>query len=164
MGLNLARVQYLVVHCTATPAHMNITGARIREWHMMPKPVGNGWSRPGYHDLILRDGSIETLNSFKMRGIHARGYNALSIAICLVGGSEDGDDAPGWQGEPTYNFEDVQIESLVLTLNYLTRKFPKAEVVGHRDLDNKKACPSFDAKTWWARGGNIRGARAYGVG
>lgn len=98
MALNLKRVQYIVVHCTATPAHLDIHKDRIIEWHTLPKPRGNGWSRPGYHDLIVRDGSIETLNSIRMRGIHARGFNSLSIAICLVGGSEDGDDAPGWQG------------------------------------------------------------------
>ena len=149
MSLRHAAVEYIVVHCTATPRHMDVRRERIIEWHTLPKPHGNGWSRPGYHDLICRDGIIETLNSIKVRGIHAAGYNARSIAICLAGGSEDGDDAPGWQGEPTYNFETVQIDSLSRALEFYERKFPQARVVGHRDLDPDKACPSFDVARWW---------------
>ena len=165
MALDHTQVRYLVVHCTATPETMWIDAKRIRDWHTDPKPQGNGWSRPGYHDLIIRNGKIQTLNSIKSRGIHVRGYNSRSVAVCLVGGSEDGDDAPGWQGEPSYNFEDVQIDTLIITLNYLQLKFPRAEIVGHRDLDDKKACPSFDVRQWWLDGHDEKHskARSYGV-
>lgn len=156
-------VDWILVHCSATPAHMDIGAKRIIEWHTRPKPDGNGWRRGGYHEVIRRNGNIEMINSFKVPGIHAAGYNNRSIAICLIGGSEDGDDAPGWQGKPTFNFADNQINTLVDTLHYLEHKYPFAKVAGHRDLDRSKACPSFDVRTWWSRGGNIRGARAYGV-
>ena len=33
----------------------------------------------------------------------------------------------------------------------LTERYPKAQVLGHRDFPNvKKACPSFDVKQWLA--------------
>ena len=163
MALDHTKVRYIVVHCTATPATMWVDAKRIIAWHTDPKPQGNGWSRPGYHDLIIRNGKIQTLNSIKVIGSHVFGFNSQSVAVCLVGGSEDGDDAPGWQGEPSYNFEDVQIDTLIVTLNYLLLKFPQASVLGHRDLDSKKACPSFNVRQWWLDGHDVDRARSYGV-
>ena len=32
-----------------------------------------------------------------------------------------------------------------LLLEYLNKSYPRLLVVGHRDLDPKKACPCFDA-------------------
>ena len=31
-------------------------------------------------------------------------------------------------------------------LCYLKKKFPQAQIVGHKDLDHGKACPCFNAK------------------
>ena len=36
-------------------------------------------------------------------------------------------------------------------LDQLKQVFPKAEVVGHRDLDKYTACPSFNVKAWHQR-------------
>jgi len=40
----------------------------------------------------------------------------------------------------------AQKESLVCILEDLKGRYPKAEIIGHRDVSSK-ACPSFDAKS-----------------
>ena len=47
----------MVIHCSATPEGRSVTAETVRNWHCAPKPVGRGWSRVGYSDLILLDGS-----------------------------------------------------------------------------------------------------------
>jgi N-acetyl-anhydromuramyl-L-alanine amidase AmpD len=50
---------------------------------------------------------------------------------------------------PENNFTDAQWTTLYLTLKELHEQFPKAVIVGHRDLDmGKKACPSFDVSKY----------------
>ena len=40
---------------------------------------------------------------------------------------------------------EAQKEELICILQDLKVRYPKAEIIGHRDVSNK-ACPSFDAK------------------
>ena len=50
----MARMKYLVLHCTATPEGREVTGADIRLWHTTPVANGGrGWKQVGYTDLIL---------------------------------------------------------------------------------------------------------------
>ena len=42
-----------------------------------------------------------------------------------------------------------QEESLRALLGELLREFEGAVVLGHRDLDKNKECPSFDVKEWF---------------
>ena len=40
------RLRYLVIHCTATPAGMDVTADMIRRWHTSPvSKGGRGWTR-----------------------------------------------------------------------------------------------------------------------
>ena len=48
-------------------------------------------------------------------------------------------------GKPADTRTDAQRTSLRKLLERLHRKYPKAVIVGHRDLDGHKACPCFDA-------------------
>lgn len=81
-----------------------------------------------------------------MPGAHARGFNHLSIAICLVGGIDD-------KGKPEANFTPEQMRELRTLLDELLARYPNAKVLGHRDLPNvNKACPSFDVRAWIAAG------------
>ena len=57
------KFEYLVIHCTATREGENITPEQIREWHMGEN--GRGWSRVGYSDLIMLDGSLVNLHFAK---------------------------------------------------------------------------------------------------
>ena len=52
----MARLQYLVIHCTATPEGREVTSAAIRHWHTDPvSKGGRGWKQVGYTDMIHLD-------------------------------------------------------------------------------------------------------------
>lgn len=130
---------YLVVHCAATKASMDIGAEEIRLWHRQ-----RGWFDIGYHYVIRRDGSIENGRPITRPGAHARGFNHISLGICLVGGvAEDGKT-------PEDNFTPEQYATLYDLLTGLLTQYPDANLVGHRDLPNvNKACPSFDVNKWF---------------
>ncbi|WYW04222.1 amidase [Pseudomonas phage vB_PpuP-Kallioja] len=126
----------LVVHCAATKATMDIGVREIRQWH-----VQQGWLDVGYHFVIRRNGTVEDGRPHDVIGSHAKGYNSTSLGICLVGGIDA-------KGAPENNFTPEQLMSLRLLLTAQKRTYPQAKIVGHRDLDSGKACPSFDVAPW----------------
>ncbi len=135
--------EFIVVHCSATPPSMDIGVAEIRQWHME-----SGWSDIGYARVVRRDGTAEDgrdldpdAPGYNEIGAHVLGYNYLSVGICLVGGVDE-------DGVPEDNFTSEQMESLRRELHFCKILFPKADIVGHNDLDKNKACPCFDLKTW----------------
>lgn len=133
------QVKYIVVHCSATPADMDIGVVEIDRWHKQ-----NGWAGIGYHYVIRRDGTLEVGRLLDKPGAHAAGFNSQSIGICLVGGIDD-------EGQPQDNFTAIQKAVLRSRLNWLKAgDYKHAAVIGHRDLpDVNKACPSFDVRTWY---------------
>lgn len=128
---------WLVVHCSATPASMNIGRKEIEEWHR-----AKGWVAIGYHYVIRRDGTVETGRPSDVIGAHVEGHNKNSIGICLVGGVNKA-------MKPEDNFTASQFAALGGLLHMLKAKYPDAAIQGHRDFPNvHKACPSFDVKAW----------------
>ena len=122
--------EYIVVHCAATPATMDIGAEEIRRWHKE-----RGWIDIGYHFVIRRDGTVEKGRKIDAIGAHVRGVNQISVGICLVGTDE---------------FEDAQFASLKELIVSLLDEYPAAQVKGHRDFPNvKKECPGFDVPSWW---------------
>jgi N-acetylmuramoyl-L-alanine amidase len=132
-------IDKIVIHCSDTPESMDIGVADIRRWHTDQPPFGNGWDDIGYHYVIRRDGTVEAGRDEDVPGAHVVGYNAHSIGICLVGGRGDG----GYTGD--------QWAHLYLLVNDLLTRYPAAAVLGHRDLDPRKACPQFDVSEWWRK-------------
>ncbi len=128
-----------MVHCSATRSSQDIGAAEIRKWHR-----NRGWFDIGYHFVIRRDGTVEAGRSIDRPGAHARGFNHISLGVCLVGGvAGDGKTAEN-------NFTEAQFSSLKSLLRGLKASYPDAEVLGHRDLPHVyKACPSFDVREWW---------------
>lgn len=133
-------VERLIIHCSDTPASMDIGADTIRDWHVNL----NGWSDIGYHYVITRDGTIQLGrdldgdgNVEEEIGAHAYGYNKGSIGICMIG------------GRPSCNFTAAQWDSLeFLVTDILGRhNLPKSAVIGHNDVSDK-TCPNFDAKEW----------------
>ena len=110
----------------------------------------------GYHYVIRRDGTLETGRDETVTGAHVRGYNHLSIGICMVEGSLQ-EIIPAtrtrkktYKLHPEDNFTDAQYKTLYRLLNELRMKHPKAEILGHRDLPGvTKSCPSFDVHEWF---------------
>lgn len=138
-----AATNLIVVHCAATKPTMNIGRKEIQMWH-----VQQGWLAIGYHFVIRRDGTIEEGRPHDVVGSHVKSRNADTVGICLVGGVDK-------NMKPEDNFTDAQKAALSDLLWRMTSglafdgAYKSLKVVGHRDLDPGKACPSFDAKAWW---------------
>lgn len=134
--MKLSKVKYIVVHCTATPEGRETTVADIDRWHK-----AQGWSGIGYHYVVYLDGSVHEGRKETEVGAHVYGHNFESIGVCYVGGCVK------TGGEPKDTRTTRQIAALRALLIRLKRKYPNAQIVGHRDLNKAKACPSFDART-----------------
>ena len=88
-------LQYLVIHCTATPEGREVSAADIRRWHTSPPSEGGrGWKQVGYTDLIHLDGTVERLVGNNEDAFvdpweitnGAAGYNGVSRHIVYAGG------------------------------------------------------------------------------
>jgi N-acetylmuramoyl-L-alanine amidase len=136
--LDPARVRHIVVHCSATPPSVHVDARVIDRWHRQ-----KGWLMIGYHWVIKRDGGVEQGRQPDQPGAHVEGFNDKSIGICLAGGVAEKD------GTPDNNFTWEQFSSLRSVIAGARILYPKAEVVGHRDMPGvRKACPSFDVREW----------------
>lgn len=134
----MRRIDYIVLHCSATKVSADIGAAEIRDWHVR----GNGWRDIGYHYVIRRSGQVEPGRPLDQTGAHVSGHNSNSIGLCLVGGI-------GAAGQAENNFVPAQWEALKALVARLKRQFPRARIQGHRDFPNvKKDCPCFDAIAW----------------
>ena len=143
----MRKINYIVIHCSATRASADIGVKEIRKWHTDPEPEGRGWRDIGYHYVIRRSGQTEPGRPIEQVGAHVSGYNTNSIGICLVGGI-------GAAGQAEDNFVPAQWDALKALVGKLKRRFPDAIIQGHRDFPNvRKDCPCFDAKAWAAKGG-----------
>ena len=138
----MREIAFIVTHCSATPPSMNIGADEIFSWHTDPAPNGNGWSDIGYHFVICRDGLLQFGRPLEIAGAHVRGFNSLSMGVCLVGGVSEKNRAP------EDNFTDEQWECWQYLMHYYGEQYPLASFMGHRDFPAvTKACPSFDVTT-----------------
>lgn len=128
------RIDYIVVHSTATHEGQDFSVEQIRKVHK-----AKGYGDIGYHYVIYRDGSLHEGRNVNISGAHARGYNMHSIGVVYVGGCE----AKSTKAKDTRTA--AQKATLLDLLKKLRKLYPKAQIVGHRNL-NATACPSFDAK------------------
>ena len=124
----------LIVHCSATPEGRSLDFESCREDHIRHR----GFRDIGYHFYITRDGEIHRGRPLEQIGAHCKGHNRHSVGICYEGGL----DACGRPAD-TRTLE--QRASLLALLRELKRVFPRALIVGHRDLNPQKACPCFEA-------------------
>ena len=128
---------YIVIHCSASSPAMNIGIDTIEGWHK-----ARGFKSVGYHYVIRRDGSRQKGREINEIGAHVVGHNHHSVGVCLVGG------VAGDGVTPEDNFTEEQWDTLYFTLEELHEQFPSAVIVGHRDLDAGKACPSFSVSDY----------------
>ena len=130
---------YIVIHCSQTrPSQKDVDAKWIDRIHRK-----NGWLKIGYGTVIKRNGEIEQGREDDEVQAHVKGYNHTAFGLCLVGGAKEED----WK-QPDDNFTGEQFESLKKELTRLVQKYPDARIVGHRDLDDKKFCPSFDVRKY----------------
>tara|TARA_R100001530_G_scaffold119368_1_gene86559 strand:+ start:1094 stop:1543 length:450 start_codon:yes stop_codon:yes gene_type:complete len=127
----------LAIHCSATPATMDIGVEKIKEWHVKE----NGWEDVGYHFIITRSGELQTARSEEYQGAHAPQVNFRSLAVCLIGGT---DNKQQWEN----NFTDEQFTTLKSLIADLIKKYEIKKIIGHYQVDDRKKCPSFDVPEW----------------
>lgn len=144
----MAKLQYLVIHCTATPEGREVSAADIRRWHTSPAPAGRGWKQVGYTDLFHLDGRVERLvannedanvDPWEITN-GAAGYNSVSRHVVYAGGCDAG-------MKPKDTRTATQKEALRKYVLDFHARHPAVKIVGHNQLA-AKACPSFDVAAW----------------
>jgi hypothetical protein len=146
----MAVLQYLVIHCTATPEGRKVSAADIRRWHTSPVSAGGrGWKQVGYTDMIHLDGKVErlvennedaTVDTWEITN-GASGYNSVSRHVVYVGGVA----ADGKTPKDTRTRE--QLKAMEDYVKDFHRRFPTVKIIGHNEVA-AKACPSFDVQKW----------------
>ena len=130
------QINYLVVHCSATPEGRDHTAKDIDLWHRQ-----RGFNEIGYNYVVRLTGTIEGGRDVDKIPAHVTNHNKDSIGICYIGGI----DKKTLQPKDTRTAE--QKEALKKLLTELKALYPEAEILGHRDFPGvAKACPCFNAK------------------
>ena len=125
----------LVLHCSDTRPDQDFTIEKLMHSH---RAKGYG-AYPGYHLYVRRDGTLFYCRPVAERGCHVKGYNTNSIGICYEGGHSC---------SPDVKYEDnrtaEQMVALDEVLRILHEIYPEARIVGHCELNPRKACPCLD--------------------
>lgn len=131
----MRQITLIIVHCTANKAGSALRMADIDRYHR-----SLGWLGCGYHYVIPIDGAIEPGRPEEMVGAHCKNHNRHSIGVAYVGGlAIDGKT-------PQDTRTEAQRGALRRLLTDLHKRYPKALIVGHSDIDPMKpSCPGFDA-------------------
>lgn len=148
------RIDYIVVHCTATPDGQAKTVEKIRAEHKR-----QGWSDIGYHYVVDLQGRVHLGRDVDISGSHVAGYNSYSIGVVYVGGLENDPRKPYKELKAKDTRTNAQKAALLSLLMDLRKLYPNAKIQGHRDFSPDKNhdgvisenefikwCPSFDAK------------------
>ncbi len=141
----MRKIKYIAVHCSASPQTVKI--AEIKNVFK-----SRGWSKPGYHYIIEVNGNIVKLLDESDVSNGVKGFNSETINVCYVGGINA-------SGKAVDNRTEKQKDSLLSLLKNIKKRYPAAEIRGHRDFSPDlncngkiepseyiKMCPCFDAK------------------
>ena len=123
-------ITMVVIHCSAVRPDQMSSVAQIDSWH---RKRGFKFG-VGYHYVIRRDGSIEAGRPEWMVGAHCVNHNKYSIGVCYEGGLDA-------RGQPADTRTAAQKATLRRLLTDLHRRYPRAVIVGHHDLNPQKECP-----------------------
>lgn len=141
--------KFLFIHCTATPSGRWVSAETVKQWHTAKAPQGNGWSKVGYSDLILLDGTRHRfvrhdndrqIDDFEVTN-GVRNWNSTSRHLCYVGGlSADLKKALDTRTQS-------QMDTMEAIIKEVLAYAPDVKILGHNQADNK-ACPSFFVPFW----------------
>ena len=141
----------IVIHCTATLAHQDFRLAEIEAMHKR-----RGFKQIGYHYLIDLKGIVQVgRKPMDSVGAHVQGFNDRTLGVAYVGGLRSADAKP-WDTRT-----DAQKASMEEFCRDMVKRYPKAVILGHRDLSPDldkdgvvepqewmKQCPCFNAGPW----------------
>ena len=129
-------ITQIVIHCSATQEGANFQVDDIRRWH-----IQRGFKDVGYHYVITLNGDIQVGRPIEQVGAHVKGHNSHSIGVCYIGGVNE-------KLKPKDTRTLLQKVGLQILLVVLKSRFPKVNILGHRDFENvNKACPCFNVKS-----------------
>lgn len=144
--IDMRKIERIFIHCTAS-SQMSSVNDILNEFKR------KGWRNYGYHYLVDPKGGIHQILDEEKVSNGVKGYNATSINVAYIGGIDE-------RGKAVDNRTDRQKHSLEMVVKMLKSRYPKAKVMGHRDISpdkNKngtvdpweriKECPCFDAIT-----------------
>jgi hypothetical protein len=124
------KIRYIVIHHSATAdGQQTLSWPAIRAYHK-----AKGWRDVGYHlGFEWYGGRIEGLlgRPWALAGAHARGRNADSLGVCVVGNFE--------AGPPGRVVWDVLVERVAELADFL--RVPTKRIMGHREVSKNRICP-----------------------
>lgn len=135
----MGKYKYFVLHCTATPFGREYTEDGIRNIFKQ-----KGWRQVGYRETIHFDGSVieyiehnhdDIVQGFEISN-GAKGFNSISQHVSYIGGIDS-------KGVPKDTRTLSQYLKLIEIVSEEIKRHPNIKVIGHNQLTNKKACPSF---------------------
>lgn len=137
-------IKRIFIHCTAGSQKQTVTD-------LLAEFKRKGWRNPGYHVVITPDGKCHQLLDYEKVSNGVKNYNSTAINVAYVGGIDS-------NGKSVDNRTAEQKKSLIDLLKILRKRYPNAQILGHRDISpdtNKngkvdtweriKDCPCFDA-------------------
>ena len=129
-------ITLIVIHCSAVRPDQTSSVAQIDTWH---RDRGFKFG-VGYHYVVRRNGEIEAGRPEWLVGAHCTNHNKYSIGVCYEGGLNA-------RGQPADTRTPEQKAALRTLLEDLHRRYPRAVIVGHHDLNPLKACPCINNVT-----------------
>lgn len=122
-----------MIHCSATRCDRPFPLEMVVASH-----IERGFATIGYHYYITRDGVVHRGRPLYQEGAHATGWNKYSVGVCYEGGLDT-------RGRPADTRTEAQKDTLRRLLLRLKTDYPRARIVGHRELGVRKECPCFAA-------------------
>lgn len=144
LGLPRNDTKYIVVCGSGTQPHVDVGVSELTKWR---EGTVKRYLCP-FHYVIRRSGEVEHGRQLTMRGHIHKGFNAVSIGICLIGGLNPDD----WSKCGDF-YEDVQKSSLRALIADLLKRYPGVNVVAQDELgtrfgSTKRINPGFNVQCW----------------
>lgn len=166
----MAKLKYLVIHCTDTKPGVRVTKDMLDDWHRAPRknvdgtitylgktypslkdaPIsekhrgkwGRGWDRLGYSDMIHIDGTIENLTPYN----DDDEVQAHEITWGATGVNATGRHVVYVGGKCTFGLSSLN-DAQFIALQRYTKQFlhlvPDGLIAGHNHFSGK-LCPNFN--------------------
>lgn len=134
--MRMREIDMIIIHCSASRCDRDYTFEALDNDHR-----SRGWNGCGYHYYVTKDGEIHVGRKEETVGAHAgRKFNPHSIGICYEGGLNA-------RGQPEDTRTEAQKRTLTELISSMKRRYPMAQVLGHRDLPGvHKDCPCYDVR------------------